>query len=94
VLETKDDDLKIQLLTTMKIALISLLSMTWHQVRKRPKRPAMNGTKLKVGTKNKKINLNWLLEANKCFICFEIQIWRSNKTICDLFSVCFSQRTY
>jgi hypothetical protein len=27
-------DLKIQLLTTMKIALISLLSMTWHQVSK------------------------------------------------------------
>jgi hypothetical protein len=29
VLETKDDGSKIQLLTTMKIALISLLSMTY-----------------------------------------------------------------
>jgi hypothetical protein len=34
VLETKDDGSKIQLLTTMKIALISLLSMTyWPGIR-------------------------------------------------------------
>ena len=32
--------------------------------------------------------------SEQMFICFERQIWRSNKTICDLFSVCFSRRTY
>ena len=71
-------DLKIQLLATMKIALISLLSMTWHQVTKRPKRPAMNGTKLKVGTKTK--NKSQLAAGSEqMFICFERQIWRSKR---------------